>query len=83
MFNPIIANAVLYWEIEKLRNKEKEQAKLINTLFIYQLLLKKIIDLIRSWGGAMKYVMNKMKIVKSEILKMYIYFEMTLNFMID
>ena len=61
MFNPIIANAVLYRELEKLRNKEKEQAKLINTLFIYQLLLKKIIDLIRSWGGVMKYVMNKMK----------------------
>ena len=52
MFNPIIANVVLYWELEKLRNnKGKEQAKLINTLFIYQLLLKKIIDLIRNWGG--------------------------------
>jgi len=31
--------------------EEKEQEKLINILFIYQLLLKKIIDLIGSWGG--------------------------------
>ncbi len=34
MFNPIIANAFLYWELEKLRNRRK-RAREIDQYFVY------------------------------------------------
>jgi len=34
MVNPIITNAVLYWELEKLRNRRKRASK-IDQYFVY------------------------------------------------
>lgn len=68
MFNPIIANAFLYSKLEANRRK---RAREIDQYFVYL----STFDEENYWfnrklGGAMKYIMNKMKIAKSEILKM-------------
>lgn len=68
MFNPIIANAVLYSQLEANRRK---RAREIDQYFVYL----STFDEENYWfnrklGGAMKYIMKKMKIAKSEILKM-------------
>ena len=68
MFNPIITNAVLLATLEANRRK---RAREIDQYFVYL----STFDEENYWfnrklGGAMKYIMNKMKIAKSEILKM-------------
>lgn len=68
MVNPIIINAVLLATLEANRRK---RAREIDQYFVYL----STFDEENYWfnrklGGAMKYIMNKMKIVKSEILKM-------------
>lgn len=68
MFNPIIANPFLYSQLEANRRK---RAREIDQYFVYL----STFDEENYWfnrklGGAMKYIMNKMKIVKNEILKM-------------
>lgn len=68
MFNPIIANAFLYLELEANRRK---RAREIDQYFVYlSTFAEENYWFNRKLGGAMKYIMNKMKIVKSEILKM-------------
>ncbi len=68
MVNPIITNAVLLATLEANRRK---RAREIDQYFVYL----STFDEENYWfnrklGGAMKYIMNKMKIAKSEILKM-------------
>lgn len=70
MVNPIITNAVLLATLEVDRNRRK-RAREIDQYFVYL----STFDEENYWfnrklGGAMKYIMNKMKIAKSEILKM-------------
>lgn len=68
MFNPIIANAVLYSQLEANRRK---RAREIDQYFVYlSTFAEENYWFNRKLGGAMKYIMNKMKIAKSEILKM-------------
>jgi len=68
MFNPIIANAVLYSQLEANRRKS---AREIDQYFVYlSTFAEENYWFNRKLGGAMKYIMNKMKIAKSEILKM-------------
>ncbi len=68
MFNPIITNAVL---LATLQANRRKRAREIDQYFVYL----STFDEENYWfnrklGGAMKYIMNKMKIAKSEILKM-------------
>lgn len=68
MVNPIITNAVLLATLEANRRK---RAREIDQYFVYL----PTFDEENYWfnrklGGVMKYIMNKMKIAKSEILKM-------------
>lgn len=68
MFNPIIANAFLYSELKA--NRRKKASK-IDQYFVYlSTFAEENYWFNRKLGGAMKYIMNKMKIAKSEILKM-------------
>lgn len=70
MFNPIIANAFLYWELERLRNRRK-RAREIDQYFVYlSTFAEENYWFNKKLGGAINYIMNKMKIAKSEILKM-------------
>ena len=67
MFNPIISNAASLTALEL----ERQRAREIDQYFVYL----STFDEENYWfnrklGGAMKYIMNKMKIAKSEILKM-------------
>ena len=68
MFNPIITNAALHSVLEANRRK---RAREIDQYFVYlSTFAEENYWFNRKLGGAMKYIMNKMKIVKSEILKM-------------
>ena len=68
MVNPIIANAVLYSQLEANR---RQRAREIDQYFVYlSTFAEENYWFNRKLGGAMKYIMNKMKIAKSEILKM-------------
>lgn len=68
MFNPIITNAVLLATLEANRRK---RAREIDQYFVYlSTFAEENYWFNRKLGGAMKYIMNKMKIAKSEILKM-------------
>lgn len=68
MFNPIIANAFLYSKLEANRRK---RAKEIDQYFVYlSTFAEENYWFNKKLGGAMNYIMNKMKIAKNEILKM-------------
>ena len=68
MVNPIITNAVLLATLEANRRK---RAREIDQYFVYlSTFAEENYWFNRKLGGAMKYIMNKMKIAKSEILKM-------------
>ena len=68
MVNPIITNAVLLAILEANRRK---RAREIDQYFVYlSTFAEENYWFNRKLGGAMKYIMNKMKIAKSEILKM-------------
>ena len=69
MVNPIITNAVLLATLEANRNRRK-RAREIDQYFVYlSTFAEENYWFNRKLGGAMKYIMNKMKIAKSEILK--------------
>ena len=68
MFNPIITNAVL---LATLQANRRKRAREIDQYFVYlSTFAEENYWFNRKLGGAMKYIMNKMKIAKSEILKM-------------
>lgn len=68
MVNPIITNVVLLATLEANRRK---RAREIDQYFVYlSTFAEENYWFNRKLGGAMKYIMNKMKIVKNEILKM-------------
>ena len=68
MVNPIITNVVLLATLEANRRK---RAREIDQYFVYlSTFAEENYWFNRKLGGAMKYIMNKMKIAKSEILKM-------------
>lgn len=68
MFNLIIANAFLYSKLEANRRK---RAKEIDQYFVYlSTFAEENYWFNKKLGGAMNYIMNKMKIAKNEILKM-------------
>ena len=67
MVNPIITNAVLLANLEANRRK---RAREIDQYFVYlSTFAEENYWFNRKLGGAMKYIMNKMKIAKNEILK--------------
>ena len=67
MVNPIITNAVLLANLEANRRK---RASKIDQYFVYlSTFAEENYWFNRKLGGAMKYIMNKMKIAKNEILK--------------
>ena len=68
MFNPIIGNATLHL---MLAANIRKRAREIDQYFVYlSTFAEENYWFNKKLGGAMKYVMNKMKIAKSEILKM-------------